>query len=55
MASDPDIARNARDAVDRSLNILTPEQDEAVLRDAGFSGVTQFYAAFTWRGWVAYA
>ncbi len=52
---DPDIARNARDAVDRSLNILTPEQDEAVLRDAGFSGVTQFYAAFTWRGWVAYA
>jgi len=26
-----------------------------VLREAGFSGVTMFYAAFTWRGWVGYA
>lgn len=31
------------------------EQDEAVLREAGFTGVSQFYAAFTWRGWVGYA
>jgi len=33
----------------------SPEQDETVLRDAGFSDVSLFYAAFTWRGWVGYA
>jgi tRNA (cmo5U34)-methyltransferase len=37
------------------LNTLSPEQDQAVLREAGFSDVSLFYAAFTWRGWVAYA
>lgn len=37
------------------LTILTPEQDEAVLREAGFSDVTRFYVGFTFRGWVAYA
>lgn len=41
--------------VDAHLPMLAPEQDEAILRDAGFSDVTMFYAAFTWRGWIAYA
>ena len=31
------------------------EQDEAILRDAGFTDVTPFYSAFTFRGWVGYA
>lgn len=44
-----------RGAVEAHLNLLEPAQDEAILRDAGFSGVSLFYAAFTWRGWVAYA
>ena len=35
--------------------MFSPEQDEAMLREAGFSNVSLFYAAFTWRGWVAYA
>ncbi|WP_286749638.1 hypothetical protein [Sphingopyxis sp. SCN 67-31] len=39
----------------RHVAMLSPEEDEAVLRAAGFSGVALFYAAFTWRGWVAYA
>ncbi|WP_375461377.1 class I SAM-dependent methyltransferase [uncultured Enterovirga sp.] len=52
---DPDLARNARSAVDARLNLLSPETDEALLREAGFSDVSLFYAAFTWRGWVAYA
>lgn len=52
---EPDHARSAPAAVDRSLSLLTPEQDEAILRDAGFKTVSLFYAAFTWRGWVAYA
>ncbi len=53
--ADPEKARGAREAVAANLNILDPEEDAQVLRDAGFSGVTPFYAAFTWRGWVAYA
>ena len=52
---DAEQATNARTAVDTSVNMLSPEQDEAVLRGAGFSDVSLFYAAFTWRGWVAYA
>jgi tRNA (cmo5U34)-methyltransferase len=48
-------AEGARAAVEAHLNTLSPEQDEAVLREAGFSDVSLFYAAFTWRGWVGYA
>lgn len=53
--ADPEQAHGARNAVDTGLNMLSPEADEAVLRAAGFSDVTPFYAAFTWRGWVGYA
>ncbi len=42
-------------AIDQQLTILTPEQDEALLREAGFSNVSLFYAGFTFRGWVGYA
>ena len=52
---DPKRAHTMRAAVEANLNMLTPEQDEAILRDAGFHDVSQFYSAFTWRGWVAYA
>lgn len=52
---EPDKAANARAAIDTQLHILTPEQDEAILRGAGFSNVSLFYAGFTFRGWVAYA
>ncbi len=48
-------AETARAAVESRLNILTPEQDEAILREAGFSNVSVFYVGFTFRGWVAYA
>ena len=37
------------------LHMLSPEQDEAIIREAGFSRVSLFYVAFTWRGWVATA
>lgn len=53
--ADPDKVEKARTAVDASLNMLPPERDEASLRDAGFTDVRLFYAAFTWRGWVSYA
>lgn len=52
---DPDRAAQARAAIGSQLPILAPEQDEAMLREAGFSDVGLFYAAFTFRGWVAYA
>lgn len=53
--ADPEQTRTAREAVAASVNMIPPEEDEAILREAGFGGVTPFYAAFTWRGWVAYA
>jgi tRNA (cmo5U34)-methyltransferase len=53
--ADRDRVEGVRAAVDAHVNILSPEQDEAVLREAGFSDVSLFYAAFTWRGWVGYA
>jgi hypothetical protein len=48
-------ANNARTAVDANLSLLSPEQDMQILRDAGFRSAELFYAAFTWRGWIAYA
>lgn len=47
-------ARNAVAAIGDRLPILSPEEDEAVMREAGFSDVGLFYAGFTFRGWVAY-
>lgn len=35
------------------LPILAPAQDEALLAEAGFTDVQMFFAAFTFRGWVA--
>lgn len=48
-------AARAADGIGRMLPALPPDQDEALLREAGFSDVTLFYAAFTFRGWVATA
>lgn len=51
---DPASAANARTAIAAQLPILSPEQDEGILREAGFTDVSLFYAGFTFRGWVAY-
>jgi tRNA (cmo5U34)-methyltransferase len=53
--ADPVEAENARASVEGHLNMLDPAQDEALLREAGFQDVSLFYAAFTWRGWIAHA
>lgn len=52
---DPEQAANARAAVSASVQMMSPEADEAILREGGFRDVAMFYAAFTWRGWVGYA
>ena len=51
---DADHARTAISAIGERLPLLSPDQDEAVLRDAGFEDIALFYAGFTFRGWVAY-
>ena len=45
----------AIDTMKARLTILAPEEEEAMLRAAGFSGVSLFYAGMSFRGWVAYA
>lgn len=47
-------ARSAITAIGEHLPVLSPEEDEALLTEAGFSDVRLFYAGFTFRGWVAY-
>lgn len=46
---------SARQAIATRLTILAPEEEEAMLRDAGFTGVSLFYAGLGFRGWVSYA
>jgi tRNA (cmo5U34)-methyltransferase len=53
--ADPERAEAGRVAVQAHLSLLSPEEDEALLRAAGFSDVSLFYAGFSFRGWVAYA
>lgn len=48
-------AEKFRAAVESNIPMLSPEEDEAILRAAGFDDVSLFYAALTWRGWIAYA
>ncbi len=47
-------ANGAISAMAEKLPALSPELDEAILREAGFSDVELFYAAFSFRGWVGY-
>jgi len=51
----PANVESARQAIATRLSILSPEDDETLLRDAGFSGVSLFYAGLSFRGWVGYA
>lgn len=46
--------KNATAAIREQLPILSPAEDESLLREAGFTDLTLFYTAFTFRGWVGY-
>ena len=48
-------AEKAISSIGERLPVLSPEHDEALLREAGFTDVSLFYAAFTFRGWIATA
>lgn len=52
---DPAHAENGRKAMLEKLHLLSPEDEERAMAEAGFSGVSLFYAGFDFRGWVAYA
>lgn len=52
---EPAQAENAREAIGARLPILAPEDDERLLREAGFEDVTLFYVGLAFRGWLAYA
>jgi tRNA (cmo5U34)-methyltransferase len=47
-------ANTAIEAIATRLPVLSPDDDEALLKAAGFDGVELFYAGFTFKGWVAY-
>jgi tRNA (cmo5U34)-methyltransferase len=53
--TDPANVESARQAISTRLSILAPEEEEAMLREAGFSHVSLFYAGLSFKGWVAYA
>jgi tRNA (cmo5U34)-methyltransferase len=52
---DPEQARAAAVAIGKQLPILAPDQDEELMRRAGFSGIEVFYEGLAFRGWLAYA
>ena len=52
---DPAAVEEATRAI-RSLESMVPaRRNEALLAEAGFSGIEVFYVGMAWRGWVAYA
>jgi tRNA (cmo5U34)-methyltransferase len=52
---DPADAEKTRTSIAAEVPVLTPEQDRTILHEAGFTDVTEFFSAFTFRGWVGYA
>lgn len=53
--TDPAGLEASRQAIATRLTILAPEEEEAMLGEAGFTDVSLFYAGLSFRGWVAYA
>lgn len=48
-------ARAGAAAVGERLSIVSPQDDERMLMEAGFTGVQLFYAGLAFRGWVGHA
>lgn len=53
--TDPAKVEGARQAIGSRLSILSPEEDFALMQEAGFSDVSLFYAGLSIKGWVGYA
>ena len=46
---------SAHDSQKANPGLVPAERNEALLAEAGFTGVEPFYRGMEWRGWVAYA
>lgn len=46
-------ARSSGQRMAEHLTLLSPDAEQELLREAGFEDVALFYAAFSFRGWVA--
>lgn len=55
IGTDPSQDAASAKAMAERLPLLSPAEEEALLREAGFCAPALFYAAFSFRGWVAYA
>jgi tRNA (cmo5U34)-methyltransferase len=53
--TDPEMVARARTHVKAMLHSVGPGRDEALLKEAGFTGVELVFAGLVWRGWVGYA
>lgn len=45
----------AREAIGTRLTILSPDEDEAMLAEAGFQQISLFFVGLSFRGWLCYA
>ena len=52
---DPEKARAGAATIGAQLPILSPAQDEELMREAGFTSIEVFYVGLGFRGWVAHA
>jgi tRNA (cmo5U34)-methyltransferase len=53
--TDPAHLAAAREAIGTRLTILSPDEDEAMLAEAGFERISLFFGGLSFRGWVCYA
>jgi tRNA (cmo5U34)-methyltransferase len=52
---DPAVVEQARAQLRTNPGLVSPERDEALLREAGFGDCEVFYVGMHWRGWLASA
>lgn len=53
--ADPEDVAATRTRLKEVLHTVSPERDEALLTEAGFTDIDLFYAGHAWRGWIATA
>jgi len=53
--NDPTYVDKAGNMINHHMPALSPDEDLALLEQAGFTHIEQFFTAFTFRGWVGYA
>lgn len=52
---EPEYVEKAGAMLRQHVQALTPDEDRDILEAAGFTGITRYFSAFAFRGWVGYA